>query len=91
MNAADWTAKVDAGWGAIVARHAPPDDAPAIPPLPPGVRPLLLDILARCYPANAAQTRLGNAPDAAIAWQVQSCLDDYSDADARLDLIGEPT
>jgi hypothetical protein len=52
-------------------------------PLPAGMRDLLLQILALGYPAGYAQTRLSNAPDAAIAWQVQSCLDDYADHAAR--------
>lgn len=51
-------------------------------PLPTGTRDLLLAFLAAVYPANSAQTRLGNAPDGAIAWQVQSALDDFSDFSA---------
>jgi hypothetical protein len=47
-------------------------------PLPHGMRALLLDVLALAYPAGAAQARLHNAPDAAVAWQVQSMLDDHA-------------
>lgn len=54
-------------------------DSPAILPLPTGTRRLLLDFLAAVYPAHSAQTRLGNQPDAAIAWQAQSALDDFAD------------
>jgi hypothetical protein len=50
-------------------------------PLPTGMRDRLLAILELGYPANAPQARLGNAPDAAIAWQVQSMLDEYADPD----------
>jgi hypothetical protein len=57
-------------------------------PLPSGMRSHLLAILAIRYPANFPQTRLGNAPNAAIAWQVQSMLDDYADAGARFALAG---
>lgn len=57
-------------------------DSPAILPLPAGTRRLLLDFLAAVYPPNAAQTRLGNQPDAAIAWQVMSALDDFADYSA---------
>jgi len=49
-------------------------------PLPAGMRGLLLSILDLAYPNGAAQRRLSNAPDSAIAFQVQSTLDDYSDA-----------
>ena len=55
-------------------------DAPLT--LPTGMRALLLAILSAGYPEGAAQTQLANAPDEAIAWQVQSMLDDYADADA---------
>lgn len=48
-------------------------------PLPAGMRGLLLDVLAVGYPVGAAQTRMGNASDSAIAWQVQSMLDDHAD------------
>jgi hypothetical protein len=57
-------------------------DAPEISPLPAGMRDLLLAILALAYPAGYAQTRLHNQHDAAIAWQVQSCLDEYADYSA---------
>jgi hypothetical protein len=50
----------------------------AVEPLPAGVRVHLLAILALGYPAGARQTQLGNAPDAVIAWQAQSMLDDYA-------------
>jgi hypothetical protein len=56
-------------------------------PLPKGMRPLLLDILAIGYPGDYAQARLSNAPDAAIAWQVQSMLDDYADFSARFAFV----
>jgi hypothetical protein len=52
-------------------------------PLPFGMRAPLLQLLSLGYPAGAAQTRLDNAPDAAIAWQVQSMLDDYADYATR--------
>ncbi len=48
-------------------------------PLPAGARELLLQLLDIGYRAGMPQTRLRNAPDAAIAWQVQSMLDDYAD------------
>jgi len=51
----------------------------SILPLPTGMRPLLLDLLSKGYPSGALQTLLGNAPDAVVAWQVQSLLDDYAD------------
>lgn len=57
-------------------------DSPAILPLPTGARRLLLDFLAAVYPANSAQARLSNQPDGAIAWQVQSALDDHADYSA---------
>jgi hypothetical protein len=57
-------------------------DAPAILPLPSGTRRLLLDFLAAVYPAGCAQARLTGQPDAAIAWQVQSALDDFADFSA---------
>ena len=63
----------------------PSQDAETIRPLPPGMRARLLEILAIGYACNCSQTRLGNAPDSAIAWQVQSMLDDYSDYGARRD------
>lgn len=47
--------------------------------LPAGARDHLLAFLAAVYPANTPQTRLSNAPDAAIAWQCQSALDDFAD------------
>lgn len=53
--------------------------ADGIAPLPAGMRSALLHVLAIAYPKNAAQRRLGNAPDAAIAWTVQSALDDFAD------------
>lgn len=49
----------------------------------PGMRPLLLELLRLAYPAGAAQTRLSNATDGAVAWQVQSCLDDFASYDDR--------
>jgi hypothetical protein len=52
-------------------------------PLPEGMRAKLLDILAIGYPGDYAQNRLSNAPDAAIAWQAQSMLEDYSSYEAR--------
>jgi hypothetical protein len=55
------------------------DDVTTIP-LPVGMRALLLDALDLGYPHGAAQRGLGNASDAAIAWQCQSMLDDYADA-----------
>jgi hypothetical protein len=48
-------------------------------PLPTGMRAHLLAILDLGYPSDAQQTRLGTAPDAAIAWMAQSMLDDYAD------------
>jgi hypothetical protein len=59
-----------------------PDEATI--PLPHGMRALLLDVLDLAYPNGAAQRRLGNAPDSAIAFQVQSALDDFSDATSLL-------
>ena len=56
---------------------------PIVRPLPPGMRARLLEILAIGYACNCSQTRLGNAPDAAIAWQVQSMLDDFADYEAK--------
>jgi hypothetical protein len=53
-------------------------------PLPAGMRDLLLGVLAIAYPDGAAQRRLSNAEDSAVAWQVQSALDDYSDATSAL-------
>ncbi len=58
-------------------------DDEAIRPLPTGARALLLGFLALVYSPGDAQARLGNAPDAAIAWQVQSALDDFADYAAR--------
>lgn len=52
--------------------------------LPAAMRRLLLDALTLGYPLGAAQSRLDNAPDAAVAWQTQSMLDDYADFDARM-------
>jgi hypothetical protein len=60
-----------------------PANDEAIAPLPAGMRPLLLALLSLGYDAGDAQARLGNAPDSAIAWQVQSMLDDYADYAAR--------
>lgn len=51
-------------------------------PLPAPMRRLLLDLLSLGYPAGAAQANLGTAPDGAVAWQVQSMLDDYADHSA---------
>jgi hypothetical protein len=51
-------------------------------PLPAGTRRMLLDFLAACYEPTDAQARLANAPDAAIAWQAQSALDDFADFQA---------
>jgi hypothetical protein len=53
-------------------------------PLPQGMRRHLLAILKLGYHNGAAQRRLGNASDAALAWQCQSMLDDYSDATSLL-------
>jgi hypothetical protein len=61
---------------------ANPEPGTAPLPLPIGMRALLLAILTAGYPSGAAQTRLSNAPDGAIAWQCQSMLDDYADHDA---------
>lgn len=47
--------------------------------MPPGLRTLLLNVLALGYPAEAAQAHLGNTSDGRIAWQVQGMLDDYAD------------
>lgn len=46
--------------------------------LPNGMREVLLQVLAIGYPPNTPQTRLSNAPDSIIAWQVQSMLDDFA-------------
>jgi hypothetical protein len=62
-----------------------PANDETILPLPAGMRAHLLAALALGYPAAAAQARLSNAPDAAIAWQVQSMLGDYADYAARCD------
>lgn len=53
----------------------------AFTPLPTGARELLLRFLDLAYQdwPGCAQTNLHNAPDAAIAWQVQSALDDFAD------------
>ncbi len=51
--------------------------------LRPGMRPLLLELLRLAYPAHAAQARMSNAPDGAVAWQVQSMLDDFASSDER--------
>jgi hypothetical protein len=48
-------------------------------PLPSGARPLLLALLDLAYPGGSPQRQLQDAPDGAIAWQVQSLLDDFSD------------
>ena len=62
----------------------PDADAPDGPlPLPKGGRELLLSFLSLAYPPQFAQARLHGAPDAAIAWQVQSCLDEFADYRAR--------
>lgn len=53
-------------------------------PLSPAMRRLLLDLLSLGYEPDDAQANLRHAPDAAIAWQVQSMLDDYADYAARL-------
>lgn len=45
--------------------------------MPTGLRNVLLAALALAYPADAAQAHMDNSPDAAIAWQVQSMLDDH--------------
>jgi hypothetical protein len=58
---------------------ADPEPGTAPLPLPIGMRTLLLAVLTAGYPSGAAQTRLSNASDGAIAWQCQSMLDDYSD------------
>lgn len=49
--------------------------------LPNGARELLLRFLDLAYQEwpHCAQTNLHNAPDGAIAWQVQSALDDFAD------------
>ena len=54
----------------------------AILPLPTGMRAKLLECLTLAYPAGAPQTRLSNAPDAAVAWMAQSMLDDFADYSA---------
>jgi hypothetical protein len=88
MDQAQWDAQVNAHWAALMARQTkrppakPANDEP-ISPLPAGMRAHLLAILDLGYPAGFPQTRLSNAPDGAIAWQVQSMLDDYSDYAAR--------
>ncbi len=51
-------------------------------PLPAAMRRLLLELLSHGYPADAAQANLRDAADGAIAWQVQSMLDDYADVRA---------
>ncbi len=48
-------------------------------PLSPAMRRLLLELLRLGYAPDDAQANLGDAPDAAVAWQVQSMLDDYAD------------
>lgn len=48
-------------------------------PLSPAMRRLLLELLSLGYAPDDAQANLAGAPDAAIAWQVQSMLDDYAD------------
>jgi len=53
-------------------------------PLSPAMRRLLLDLLRLGYAPDDAQANLAHAPDAAVAWQVQSMLDDYADFSAFL-------
>lgn len=48
-------------------------------PLSPAMRRLLLELLSLGYAPDDAQANLGRVPDAAIAWQCQSMLDDYAD------------
>jgi hypothetical protein len=61
------------------AGQAEPDDDEPISPLPPKMRSLLLQVLDLGYLAGAPQTLLSNAPDGAVAWQVQSMLDGYAE------------
>lgn len=53
-------------------------------PLSPAMRRLLLELLSLGYEPEDKQANLHDAPDAAIAWQVQSMLDDYADYQALL-------
>ena len=53
------------------------EDAGLVTAMPTGLRAALLVALALAYPADAAQAHMDNAPDRAIAWQVQSMLDDF--------------
>ena len=85
MDQAQWDATVNAYWAGLVARYIPPakqaepDDDEPISPLPPKMRSLLLQVLDLGYLAGAPQTLLSNAPDGAVAWQVQSMLDGYAE------------
>lgn len=45
----------------------------------PELRAALLRVLDLGYPEGSAQRTLDGEPDGAIAWQVQSLLDDYAD------------
>jgi hypothetical protein len=71
----------------MLTRTLPTVMADLAQPLPDGMRAKLLEILALAYPPGAAQARLAAAPDAAIAWQTQSMLDDFADAAARLAFV----
>jgi hypothetical protein len=53
-------------------------------PLSPAMRRLLLELLSLGYAPGDAQANLAAAPDAAVAWQVQSMLDDFADYQALL-------
>ena len=55
------------------------EETATVRPMPPRLRWLLLEALDAAYPEGAPQRQLRDAPDAAVAWQVQSCLDDYAD------------
>lgn len=49
-------------------------------PMSPDLRAALLRVLdLGGYPEGSAQRQLHDQPDGAIAWQVQSLLDDWSD------------
>ena len=86
MDQAQWDALVNQYWTGLVARYIPPakpaepsDDEPLTSPLPAKMRSLLLQVLDLGYRPGSPQTLLSNAPDGAIAWQVQSMLDEYAD------------
>jgi len=57
-------------------------EPPVIHKLPAAMRALLLDLLALGYPQGYPQSRLHDAPDAAVSWQAMTMLEDYADIGA---------